>query len=466
MTYYNLVHKHCGPFNTVSKTMPRNKVDRICWLHDKKYGKYGRQAYYKFNEADRRFIASMKKQPGMAPWLYRKVFQLKKYIAPVMKEKRGGLKRSRVRDFDYYAAQSRAKSAKSGHVASNATKSKKSVHFVKGVRDTMGGRSYRRRSRSYRRRRKSSGRSYKRKGFSARPKWGRKRRKFRSFSKRKLLNQISAVKSYYTESMGRIETSPNETRYHVLPPAGDNDYWATAVAQGVDDGSTVTGTTEPQAMFSLKSLQQSCTVRNQSNDYAFATVYSCTVRSMFGEDAVNTFISRVASELYNGFLDIDNADGDALFTHSAGTNFVSLNGLHKVSPYLSGRFVSRFKILKQVSRKLPPGESFTVSHSSPGRLMRRDKYIGTSAGDEAGWRNLTKFFIIRLRADIVEDLEVVPGTAPGTSQLNYMLSSKAKFCYVENHVPGADINGNGVTLGGTLRFAGRGDLTIKTEEDA
>ena len=77
---YHKYH-HCGPFNRILKG-PRNKVDSICRKHDIAYGKIGAKAYFKFSKADQDFINEMGKQPGARPWLYTKVFQAKKALAP------------------------------------------------------------------------------------------------------------------------------------------------------------------------------------------------------------------------------------------------------------------------------------------------------------------------------------------------------------------------------------------------
>lgn len=82
MVKYNPLHPHCGPFNSVDKFPPKNKVDRICWKHDKAYGRMGSSAYYNYNEADELFIQRMDRQPGLVPAAYSSVFKSKRLLFP------------------------------------------------------------------------------------------------------------------------------------------------------------------------------------------------------------------------------------------------------------------------------------------------------------------------------------------------------------------------------------------------
>lgn len=69
---YNPIHPHCGPFNSISKKKPKNKVDQICWKHDKEYSKlpwYSR--YIGWNKADEDFYEEMGHQ-GATGEFYRK----------------------------------------------------------------------------------------------------------------------------------------------------------------------------------------------------------------------------------------------------------------------------------------------------------------------------------------------------------------------------------------------------------
>lgn len=80
----NPIHPHCGPFNVI-RNSANGPVDAICRMHDIAYRKQGPSSYIKFSEADKKFIIRMSKQKGLAPWAYRKVFELKKLIAPEYK---------------------------------------------------------------------------------------------------------------------------------------------------------------------------------------------------------------------------------------------------------------------------------------------------------------------------------------------------------------------------------------------
>lgn len=82
----NPIHKHCGPFNAVSKKKSRNKVDEACRQHDIGYGRLGYKAYFYHNKYDDRFIDKMEKTKGFLPKVYGSVFKAKKAIAPFLPE--------------------------------------------------------------------------------------------------------------------------------------------------------------------------------------------------------------------------------------------------------------------------------------------------------------------------------------------------------------------------------------------
>ena len=58
---YNPLHPHCGPFNSIDKFPPKDKVDRACWQHDRGYAKLGPQAYIKYNKFDEQFVHRLSK---------------------------------------------------------------------------------------------------------------------------------------------------------------------------------------------------------------------------------------------------------------------------------------------------------------------------------------------------------------------------------------------------------------------
>ena len=84
--YYNPFHKHCGPFNTVSKKAPRDPIDRACWEHDKAYGKIGPKAYSHWVPADDKLLKDLKKHPSNLSKAYQSVFQIKKKVAPKLNQ--------------------------------------------------------------------------------------------------------------------------------------------------------------------------------------------------------------------------------------------------------------------------------------------------------------------------------------------------------------------------------------------
>lgn len=81
----NPVHRHCGPGNSVSSRASRNRADRICQIHDIRYGRiqgnasvFNRQywrPYFYNNDADAKFV---KHQPK---WYYRWLFEQKAKFA-------------------------------------------------------------------------------------------------------------------------------------------------------------------------------------------------------------------------------------------------------------------------------------------------------------------------------------------------------------------------------------------------
>jgi len=87
MVTYNPFHPHCGPFNAVSKKRSRDPVDEACRQHDIGYSKIGRKAYFYHNRHDDELVKRLKTEKGFLPLFYRKVFQIKKAIAPSLPEK-------------------------------------------------------------------------------------------------------------------------------------------------------------------------------------------------------------------------------------------------------------------------------------------------------------------------------------------------------------------------------------------
>lgn len=79
--YFNPIHPHCGPFNSVSKKKPKDAVDAACWKHDKAYGRIGKSAYWNYNYADEDFINDMDKQKGFAPYVYKTAFKVKRFLS-------------------------------------------------------------------------------------------------------------------------------------------------------------------------------------------------------------------------------------------------------------------------------------------------------------------------------------------------------------------------------------------------
>lgn len=86
---FNRKYHHCGPFNSIKPAS--GPIDNVCRDHDLEYGKLGKQAYWKYNNADEQFIKDMEKYPGWRPALYSSYFKLKKKIAPSMYVRPTGL---------------------------------------------------------------------------------------------------------------------------------------------------------------------------------------------------------------------------------------------------------------------------------------------------------------------------------------------------------------------------------------
>jgi len=73
---------HCGPGNSIGASS--GPVDKACQEHDIAYGEMGKEAYFKFSDADQVLIDEMSKQPGIGPKLIASAFRAKKLIAPKM----------------------------------------------------------------------------------------------------------------------------------------------------------------------------------------------------------------------------------------------------------------------------------------------------------------------------------------------------------------------------------------------
>lgn len=84
--YYNPVHPHCGPFNSVSRKRPYDEVDAACWAHDKKYAQYGSKAYWKYNKADKEFIDTMQGIGSLPAKFYAMPFKFKRKFFPELEE--------------------------------------------------------------------------------------------------------------------------------------------------------------------------------------------------------------------------------------------------------------------------------------------------------------------------------------------------------------------------------------------
>lgn len=95
--YFNPLHPHCGPGNSIAKTVPSNPVDAACWRHDIAYGQFARgddlwnqvtnPAYRVYNQADERFVVELRDlirsgelsySDKLAAEYYLQWFQLKK----------------------------------------------------------------------------------------------------------------------------------------------------------------------------------------------------------------------------------------------------------------------------------------------------------------------------------------------------------------------------------------------------
>jgi hypothetical protein len=411
-----------------------------------------------FNVEDREFIRRMSKQKGFPAWFYKKVFELKKRIAPRWSDAGKplfiGSKRKAYDQHVVAAKRLKANAPMSkkrtfmDYAATKKPRVRKRVHFAKSM--AYGKRRGTKRRRSY----SSKRRTKRRRVYKA-------KRRYRRKGKMSLTKQLGAPRRHYCERMGRIETPVNKTRFYVLSPVGDNNYWNNLInSETADDGVAIVGSTEPQSGFLMSQLSQTTSFRNMTNDNVVCTVYECTVRTMMPDDGLTAFNQKVAGELYNGLLDNGPAASDALFTTTS--NYVE-SQIHKISPYIARRFTNKIKILKRRTKKIPAGESFSVTISAKKRFMANDKYTGTGAGDEAGWPGLTKFLIVRIRGDIVEADDST--TAPGSSQLNFLQSEKVVVTYLATHRPGSAFDANLVTLGANPSFMGQ-TVTDMVEADA
>lgn len=91
-------YKYLGPGNPVPNGKPINKADRAARLHDLAYGRYQKQGYnpyLKYNAADERFLEDLKDDSSLGGRVGKAIFNLKKHLAPRLKEPSLGKKGSK-----------------------------------------------------------------------------------------------------------------------------------------------------------------------------------------------------------------------------------------------------------------------------------------------------------------------------------------------------------------------------------
>lgn len=93
--------KYLGPFNPIRSGKAKNRVDLAALRHDYAYDRYIKNKinpYFKFNKADQKLLDDLQSDSSIAGYIAKGAFQLKKAIAPALKEpelgppKKGGFK--------------------------------------------------------------------------------------------------------------------------------------------------------------------------------------------------------------------------------------------------------------------------------------------------------------------------------------------------------------------------------------
>ena len=89
----NPIHHHCGPFNTIKEA--NSLVDAACKEHDLAYGKLGKKAYFRYNDADDIFRRKMKKyeRNSKLARIYGSYFKYKKMFTKPLPSNQGRVRK-------------------------------------------------------------------------------------------------------------------------------------------------------------------------------------------------------------------------------------------------------------------------------------------------------------------------------------------------------------------------------------
>jgi len=77
-------YRYTGPFNSLDNDEPINRLDAYAKQHDEAYDRLGKQAYWKYSNADDRLIRATDGETGRTAKIVRGIFKTKKKINEVL----------------------------------------------------------------------------------------------------------------------------------------------------------------------------------------------------------------------------------------------------------------------------------------------------------------------------------------------------------------------------------------------
>lgn len=409
MVYYNPLHPHCGPFNSVARLRPKNAVDAACWSHDKSYGRLGKRAYFNWNSADEKMLKILERQGRRRQSLrdrvggrvYGSYLRVKRKLAPRMKE----FKRQKI-----ISQKSVQKSMPMFRRRFNrpwARRSKRRV-FVSRRRKFAG----RKRRRVYRgKRRRGSG-------------------------VRAALSAMcpSSVKRIYS----RVAQSLTPGKWGIVYGGASfdwnmyiYDYTSGTAATGQSGNPIINNKENAQKQYSVGRYLKSM-VTNVSNRPIYVTPIFCTItKDMVNKNIpydgawhLNRLPETVMQALYYGCLDYVDAADDTQYTYVGAVG--STMPTQRIDPTVQGstgyphatkRLTQNMKMKHGKRRVMAPGMSMTFGISSKKMKLLPQVQTNTDMYPAAYAKGLTKFILYKVEGDICGTNE-----AAGSSYDNLKIS--------------------------------------------
>lgn len=234
---YNLVHPHCGPFNTVNELQSTNIADATCWEHDKDYGdlqkKHGKLYPYTHYTASDELLVQRMDKLGY-PW-YSAPFKIKKKI--FKNDAMPFQNTFRYVDDRPFKATALPTNRRRNRYASRIQRNRASLQARRNLRiadfSAAGGRSFRYRSgygaypaRTYTGSFRRS--TLRRKSFRKRRRMPRKYRRRRRYKRRKRRYNTRRFRHYITSLLAPPRTYIRENSAGLDVLAGRYHYWCPA----------------------------------------------------------------------------------------------------------------------------------------------------------------------------------------------------------------------------------------------